>query len=294
MNNIHNILITKNDVENIVNKYLDIPIKINNIQVYQNAFMHKSFSIVDPDNSDSDNYSVINHSSNKKENNEVLELLGDKVIDFITIEYLIDTYKGKNEGFLTKLKSKLVNKHSLSNLANKLNFKKFILISSHIERISGRSNERLSEDLFEAFMAALYLDQNRNFEICKQFLLGIYFEFINFDELINVNTNFKDSLLRLFQANGWKFPVYTTISLKEVKYFSTIVLISKDFDNIPENILKKQNTIIKTINNESNEISKIDLNKNIILGIGQANTKKSSEQECSKDCLINLNIGLNY
>ena len=294
MNNIHNILITKNDVENIVNKYLDIPIKINNIQVYQNAFMHKSFSIVDPDNSDSDNYSVINNTNNKKENNEVLELLGDKVIDFITIEYLIDNYKGKNEGFLTKLKSKLVNKHSLSNLANKLNFKKFILISSHIERISGRSNERLSEDLFEAFMASLYLDQNRNLEICKQFLLGIYFEFVNFDELINVNTNFKDSLLRLFQANGWKFPVYTTISLKEVKYFSTIVLISKDFDNIPENILKKQNTIIKTINNESNDISKIDLNKNIILGIGQANTKKSSEQECSKDCLINLNIGLNY
>ena len=143
MNNIHNIFFTKNDIENIINKYLSKPIKIGSIELYQKAFIHKSFCIMDPDNSDSDNCSVINYNFNSKNNsnhNERLEFLGDKIIDFITTEYLFDKYPSENEGFLTKLKSKMVNKDSLANLGEKLNFKKFILISSHVERISGRNN----------------------------------------------------------------------------------------------------------------------------------------------------------
>jgi len=291
MNNIHNKLITKKDIQDIVNKYLDIPIKINNIDTYQTAFKHKSFNVIDGDNSDSDNFSVF--CDTEKESYEVLEILGDKVIDFITIEYIFDEYKGKDEGFMTKLKSKIVNKHSLANLALRLNFKKFILISSHVERISGRDNIRLSEDIFEAFMAAMYLDQNRDLSICKKFLLGVYMEFIDFNELITVNTNFKDSLLRLFQVNGWKFPVYTVVSSKELKTFITVVLLSKEFENISDKIYKNQNNIIKKVK-ENFDILKLDLEKNVILGIGQSNTKKNSEQECSKDCLINLNIPLNY
>lgn len=296
MNNIHNKLLTKSCIENIVNNYLDKPIKVNKINLYQKAFTHKSFFVIDNENSDSDTYSVIKRDINCNginSYNERLEFLGDKVIDFITTEYLFDTYNNKDEGFLTKLKSKMVNKTSLAKLANKLNFQNLLLISSHIERISGRNNnERLSEDIFESFMGAFYLEQDRNINTCREFLLNVYKMYIDFDELINVNNNFKDSLLRYFQSNAWPQPVYTTFTITETKSFISIVMLEKNTNCLHENIKNIQNKIINKLNNFKIEVSNLD--KNYILGYGIEKTKKKAEQECSKDCLINLDISINY
>jgi len=163
--------------------------------------------------------------------NERLEFLGDKVIDLVTTEYLFDKYPEKDEGFLTKLKAKLVRKESLSMLGDNLGFRKFMLISSHIERISGRNNQRFLEDIFESFVGILYKDQKSDLNICRKFVLGVYNEFIDIDDLIKNNDNYKDSLLRLFHSKAWNHPVYDTIYYTGNVYareFTVVITIPRE------------------------------------------------------------------
>lgn len=318
MNNIHNKLITRATIENVINKYMgDTPIYINNIKKFQKAFVHKSFCIVDSDNSDSDNFSVMHFDNRTFFNNERLEFLGDKVIDLITTEFLFDKYPTKDEGFLTKLKSRIVKKESLSYLGEKLGFKELLMISSHVERISGRNNPRFLEDIFESFMGILYKDQKSNLKICQKFLLGVYEEFIDLEKLINNNDNYKDSILRYFHSQGWGHPVYKTIYHVGNVYcreFTSILVISKELFTSEKSLrfVKRQEEIMKIVKRDSVEVlnqNGVDdktpienpyttleslLKDNILLGMGKSNTKKYSEQECSKDCLLNLNISVNY
>lgn len=310
MNNINNKLINRGLIQNIINKYTgeDKPIYINNIKKFQRAFVHKSFCIVDSDNSDSDNYSVMKFDKTTFSDNERLEFLGDKVIDLITTEFLFDKFPDKDEGFLTKLKSRIVKKESLSHLGEKLGFKELILISSHIERISGRNNPRFLEDIFESFMGVLYKDQNSDLKICKRFLLGVYSEHIDLDNLINNNDNYKDSLLRYFHTQGWGHPVYNTIYHIGNVYsreFTNILLVKKSIviSKTPR-LFRRQKEILNIIKNDMKDcegenkegLEKLTLllKDNTLLGMGKSNTKKYSEQECSKDCLLNLNISVNF
>ena len=106
---------------------------------------------------------------------EKLELLGDKAIDLITLDYIIQQFPDKEVGFLTELKSNIVRKPSLANLGEQLGFKKYILFSSHIDRItnynknSGRENKRFLEDIFESFIGALYIDLNKGVLVTHTF-----------------------------------------------------------------------------------------------------------------------------
>jgi len=308
MNNIKNKIASKEIIESIINKYTgDEVVYINNIKKFQKAFIHKSFCIVDPENSDSDNYCSIELNQEFLSSNERLEFLGDKVIDLITTEFLFDKFPEKDEGFLTKLKSRLVKKQSLAYLSEKLGFQKMIMISSHVERISGRENPRFSEDLFESFMGILYKDQKSNLNICKKFLLGVYNEFIDLNELIENNDNYKDSLLRYFHSKSWGHPKYKMIYYTGNVYnreFTVILYVDKeklkDSDKKIKNldkteIIKKDINSLQDIETELKETMEILNNKTIkIIGIGKGNTKKKAEQECSKDCLDYLKISRNY
>jgi ribonuclease-3 len=303
MNNIRNKLITKQQIESIINTYMpeNEHISINNIKKFQKAFIHRSFcNVVDSDNSDSDNYCAIDYNPNFISSNERLEFLGDKVIDLITTEFLFDKYPDKDEGFLTKLKSRLVKKESLAYLGEKLGFKELLLLSSHIERISGRNNPRFLEDIFESFMGTFYKDQHSNLNVCKKFLLEVYNKFIDINDLINNNDNYKDSLLRYYHSKGWGNPEYKHIyytGTLPVREFTCIVLITKE--NLSDKVKiveSKRNEILQIINNdqkyeEYNDLITSDL---VILGIGKGGKRKIAEQECSKNCLNNLKISLNF
>ena len=303
MNNIKNKLVTKQFVESTVNKYSKGEfIKINNLRLYQTPFIQKSFCMSDADNSESDNCSSIKFNSYDNINNERLEFLGDKVIDFITTEFLFDTFPDKDEGFLTKLKSRMVKKESLANLGTKLGFKEYMLISPHVERNDGRNNPRFLEDIFESFVGGLYKDQKSNIDIARNFVLGVYSEFINIDDLININDNFKDSLLRYFHSKSYGHPVYTalySVGNTSFKEFTTVLLLSKETYGIETDLKLRKNqeknlAIIKNENIEAYQKLILLLKTHLLMGIGRAETKKASEQCCSKDTLTNLNISLNY
>lgn len=303
MNNICNKLITKDKIEAIINTYMPAneQVSINNIKKFQKAFIHKSFcNVVDSDNSDSDNYCSIDYNPVFVSSNERLEFLGDKVIDLITTEFLFDKYPDKDEGFLTKLKSRLVKKESLAYLGEKLGFKELLLLSSHVERIDGRNNSRFLEDIFESFMGTFYKDQYSNLNICKHFLLEVYNRHIDINDLINNNDNYKDSLLRYFHSKGWGNPEYKHIyyiGSVQAREFTCIVLIEPEHLGDKAKLLQgKRNEILNVIARDQKveEYNEINSTKLVILGIGKGSKRKMAEQECSKNCLNNLDISLNF
>lgn len=301
MNNINNKLITKKIVTDIIFRYTNKVININNIKKFQKAFIHKSVGFIDPDNSDSDNYCVLNIDFKSLNNNERFETLGDKVIDLITLEYLFDKFPNENEGFLTTVKSRLVKKESLSVLGEKIGFRELMMISSHIERITskttGRNTPRFLEDIFESFMGVLYKDQNRNLDLCRDFLLGVYNKHVDLNHLINTNDNFKTILGEYYHSKGWGHPDYSNNYFKgsvKNREFTVFLLLNKNkLIDVNINEEKYMYNIIKEDSIES-EYDMESLNNllidNVIIGIGKSNTKKNAEQLCCKNSLENLRI----
>jgi len=175
------------DIENILN------MKIKNISHYQRALVHKSIYKTIR------RYIQLNGTSNVQEyllqHNERLEFLGDSVLGFIVANYLFHKYPDSDEGFLTKLKTKIVNSFQLAEFAKAVNLGKYILLSSHVENIKGRNSQKILEDAFEAFLAAIFKDLG--FDAVNSFMINLI-ESLDFEYLL-IEDNFKDILLRYTQ-----------------------------------------------------------------------------------------------
>jgi ribonuclease-3 len=202
-----NILLKSSHIENILIKF-NIKIKINNLHYFQQAFTHKSYLKKE--------YSTILNNNNYVElqdnSNERLEFLGDTIIKACIARYLFLRYYEEDEGFMTRLKTKLEDTLTLSKFAKRLGLEVYILISKQIEENNnGRYALKLLEDTFEAFMGALFLDQD--FYICNQLIFALLESEIDYAEILANDTNYKDRLLRFYHSNKWSFPIY--ICLKE-------------------------------------------------------------------------------
>jgi len=220
--NNNNIYINKDIIENIL-KVGGITKNITNIDIWQKAFVNKSYcKNVDYVKMEKfyGSLSEIDHEINMEtvmplfeDSNEVFEWLGDGIIQSVVAVYLCKRFKNQREGFLTKLRSKLVKTESLSKFALFLGFDKYIIISKHIEIVcNGRKNARILEDCFEAFIGALMMDfgfEQDGYKLCSQFIINIIEKSVDITELIIHDDNFKDQLMRYFQKtfNG-KFPIY--------------------------------------------------------------------------------------
>jgi ribonuclease III len=206
--NVKNTLITDTDIKLLFSKF-NITVNVNNINIYIQGLTHKSYTraeidpeliLIKPDNC----IDLFDKS------NERLEFLGDSVIKLIVAEYLFRRYPDQNEGFMTKLKTKIENKDSLAKFAKRLGLDQYIIISKQIEENFGRNSNKLLEDCFESFIAALYIDIG--FDICKKFLLIILETEIDYADLLYKDTNFKDQLLKFYHSNKWSHPKYKELN----------------------------------------------------------------------------------
>lgn len=149
------------------------------------------------------------------ESNERLEFLGDSILDSVVVSYLFRRFPDGDEGFMTKLKTRLVKTDALARFSNFLGLGEFLIISRHVEeKCEGRTNPRMLEDLFESFIGAMFLDfseketdDSRNmgllygpgYSVCETFLMQMIEKCIDFEDLIMNDENYKDILLRHFQ-----------------------------------------------------------------------------------------------
>ncbi len=162
-------------------------------ELLEQAFTHKSW---------------VNENQNKRESNERLEFLGDAVLEFIVSKEIYLTFPKKEEGYLTTLRSNLVNTKNLAHIAEKLNIGEKIYLSRGEEEGKGRTNPSLLADTLEAIIGALFLDQGMDtaYEFVKKHLLSEVPE--------KISKPLKDAKSRLqeyVQSKGHPAPIYKVI-----------------------------------------------------------------------------------
>jgi ribonuclease-3 len=152
--------------------------------------------------------------------NEECEFAGDSLLGCIVALYLYERYAGKGEGFLTRLRTRIVNNKMLGTLAKKMGFEPWIIVSRHVEEVcvGGRSNLRLLGSMFEAWIYALYMNYGSEnpgagFVVVKKFITTLMQKHVNFVELITDDNNFKDQLLRFFQSKFHQPPRYKEVEV---------------------------------------------------------------------------------
>lgn len=147
--------------------------------------------------------------------NEELEYAGDGILSAVVATYLKERFSGQGEGFMTNLRTEIVNNDRLGELAKKVGFSPWLIISRHVEEVcDGRQNLRLLGSMFEGWLGALYYSAGKGgagFEAVQDFVTNVMEKHIYFVELITKNTNYKDQLLRWFQAEYHQPPRYKVV-----------------------------------------------------------------------------------
>ena len=265
-----NILINNDDINKILRTF-GIKFKCLNIDIYRKAFVHKSYITRKNENFITGNKNCPDNCLPLQEDSyERFEFLGDSVLSTTVANYLYMRYPDQNEGFLTKMRSKLVNGHMLGNLCRKVGLNKWLIISKQIEENNGRDNYKILEDIFEAFICAIFIDFNSKkinlktfhsgigFQIAEKWIINVLENKIDFADLIKQNKNYKDQLIKYFQHNYINLPSFCETNIEIINNKKIFTIIVK--------------------------------NDNQVLGTGQSDTKKGAEQIASEKALKYLNV----
>lgn len=208
----------------------------SNIELYKQAFYHRS-------NQDLENPII--------QDNERLEFLGDSVLSTVVADYLFKKYPGSDEGFLTKMRAKIVKRKTLNIIGEKMGLDVFLLEFNDVQ-----ISRSMLGNALEALIGAIYIEKGYLFthELITHDILKKY---LDIEILENYNDNFKSQLLEWSQKNGYS-----------VEY-----RVLKQFKNDNRDCFK----IAVCVNNEMVS-SSIGFNK------------KAAEQMASKLALHKLNI----
>jgi ribonuclease-3 len=209
-----------------------------NLEIYKLALKHSSVAIKTP-------------NQDFRLSNERLEYLGDAILGAIVAEYLYKKYPYKDEGFLTEIRSRIVNRESLNNLSRKIGLSNMVEFEG---QKYARTYQSMAGDALEAFIGAVFLD--KDFYFCKKFVLKRLIQpHLDIDKVVQTNLNFKSMLIEYAQREN-----------KEVEF---VLLDEKS---------QKGNTIFTVevlIDGES-------------MGKGMGQNKKKAEQAAAEKAFNNL------
>ena len=157
--------------------------RVRHVDLFRKALLHKSATEVS--------------AIGGKENNERLEFLGDAVLGMIIADFLCHKYPSEPEGVLTQMRSKLVNRQRLSELALKLGLHDITTMSGHI------ASKSVPGNTFEAVVGAIYRDQGYT-KAARIILDNVILIHLDVDAVFAENTDYKSSLLIWAQRNKHK------------------------------------------------------------------------------------------
>lgn len=210
---------------------------IRNLDTYQQAFVHKSASRL----TGMDSY-------------ERLEFLGDSIIGAVVSEYLFYKYTSEREGFMTRLKTKLVSGVCLAELASKLHLDRHIVMNRKALDDKKSSNPKIMEDCLEALVGALFIDMG--LQAVRHFVTSLIVTHVDHDSL-QLLTNAKDALMGYCQQQKVDLPDYCMLPVA------------------PDSAIK---FAIQTF---------VD---GVSVGVGTGQTKKDAEQMSAQTALITLGV----
>ncbi len=145
----------------------------------------------------------------KYNNNERLEYLGDSVLSTIVAEYLFKKYPNKNEGFLTQMRSKIVKRKTLNEIADKMGLD--VILTNYS---TGRLSNSMMGNALEALIGAIYIEFG--YPKTKRYVIrNILRKYLNIHELEEFDDNYKSRLLEWCQKNN-KTIQYELISRRKI------------------------------------------------------------------------------
>ncbi len=153
-------------------------------------------------------YTALSHRSfkeNADENNERLEYLGDAVLSTVIADYLFKRYPYKGEGFLTEMRSKMVNRQQLNEIALKMGIKKLTLYNKFDNFLKG---SQIFGNTLEALVGAVYLDKGYK-KTQKWIVRQIILPYVFVDDLELIDINLKNRLIGWASKNGKKLEFET-------------------------------------------------------------------------------------
>jgi dsRNA-specific ribonuclease len=276
-----NILLQREDLDNLLNSNGLSGLEIKNINLYRVAFVHKSYCTMKNADFDKSNVNCPAGCLPLQDMSyERLEFLGDSLLGMIVTNYLYLRFPDQNEGFLSKIRTKIVNGRMLGYLSEKIGLPKFAIISKQVEESGGRNNYKIMEDIFEAFLGALYLDfqtdadevtlpstirvtpvSGAGYYVVESWIIYIIENYIDFCELIRIKNNYKDMLVS-----------HMLHYLQDVPQFKELNISMKDNVRVFTYCIKDKN--------------------GSIIATSTGNTKKEAENNASKIALLYYNVNI--
>ncbi len=210
-----------------------------NTKLYDIAFIHRSSSTSD--------------SLGNSINNERLEYLGDAILGAVVAEFLYNRFPQRGEGFLTQMRSKLVNRAFLTNMMIELGLDQFV----QYRKIGSTSTSNIYGDALEALIGAVYLD--KGYSTARHVIVKrIISSYVDLAKVEQVDNNYKSQLIEWGQKNK-----------KEI-----------NFETIEEN---------KSTSKSSNFITTIEIG-NVVKGKGSGASKKEAQQNAARETLQKIEI----
>ena len=185
-----------------------------NLELYEIAFIHRSATFTLP--------------NGKKVNNERLEYLGDAVLDAILSDYLFEIFPDANEGFLTKIRSRIVNRDVLNQLALSMGINKILISkinSSHLTR-------NLYGDAFEALIGSVFLDKGFK-KTKKVFIKNVLNKYLELDLIVKTDTDYKSLVFEWVQKHKsnliFTYKEEYDFNLKKSVFSTTLFIDKQEF-----------------------------------------------------------------
>jgi ribonuclease III len=187
---------------------------------FKQAFYHRSMNT---------------ETDNKSFNNERLEYLGDSILSSIVAEYLFKKYPNKDEGFLTKMRSKIVKRQTLNDIADRMGLD--MVLSEY--SIGKMSNTMLGNCL-EALVGALYLEFGYN-KTSDYVIKNILMKYLDIDTIEKQNDNFKSIILEWSQKLNHEIEFVQLSKIKNDKrdYFKMALIVNGEQISSAEDFNKK-------------------------------------------------------
>lgn len=273
-----NVLPSEKDIRAFFDAHGLVDIPFYNLNLYRNAFVHRSYCTMKNDDFESGNERCPSDCLPLQEMSyERLEFIGDAILGVVTATYLYQRYPDQAEGFLSKLRTKIVNGKMLGYLSDKIGFPKFAILSKQVEEVHGRNNYKIMEDVFEAFIGAIYMDFNESseevqfstnlssrgffplsgpgFHVAETWIITILEKYLDFAELIQTRNNFKDMLVQYMQHTYQDAPRFYELSV---------------------HVHQNQKVFTYCVKDKSG----------LVLGTAKGNNKKEAENNAAKEALL--------
>ena len=159
---------------------------------------------------------ALTHKSVSRKNNERLEFLGDAILSSIITSKIFQKLSDKNEGILSRMRSHLINKEKLIQVAEKLDIKKDIKLSNNENKRSTGAGNAIMADTLEALIGAIFLDSN--WETCNKVVSSWYEQELSNTNMLNQDKDAKTKLQEYMQALSRPIPEYELLKTEGLEH----------------------------------------------------------------------------